>query len=72
MFAQGDFTPLTPEHPSVLAYQRQWKNTTLLCINNFYRKECIWNSPVSLEGYRVLLSNYDDCRPSQSWTPAAL
>lgn len=68
VFAQGDFTPLTPEHPSVLAYQRQWKNTTLLCINNFYRKECIWNSPVSLEGYRVLLSNYDDCRPSQSWT----
>ena len=68
VFAQGDFTPLTPGHPSVLAYQRQWKNTTLLCINNFYRKECIWNSPVSLEGYRVLLSNYDDCRPSQSWT----
>lgn len=68
VFAQGDFTPLTPEHPSVLAYQRQWKNTTLLCINNFYRKECIWNSPVSLEGYRVLLSNYDNCRPSQSWT----
>lgn len=68
VFAQGDFTPLTPEHPSVLAYQRQWKNTTLLCINNFYRKECIWNSPVSLEGYRVLLSNYDDCRPGQSWT----
>lgn len=68
VFAQGDFTPLTPEHPSVLAYQRQWKNTTLLCINNFYRKECVWNSPVSLEGYRVLLSNYDDCRPGQSWT----
>lgn len=68
VFAQGDFTPLTPEHPSVLAYQRQWKNTTLLCINNFYRKECIWNSPVSLEGYQVLLSNYDNCRPSQSWT----
>lgn len=68
VFAQGDFTPLTPEHPAVLAYQRQWKNTSLLCINNFYRKECIWQSPVSLEGYRVLLSNYDDCRPSQSWT----
>lgn len=67
VFAQGDFTPLTPEHPSVLAYRREWQNTTLLCINNFYRKECAWNSPVSLEGYRVLLSNYDDCRPSQSW-----
>lgn len=68
VFAQGDFTALTLEHPSVLAYRREWKNTSLLCVNNFYRKECTWNSPVSLEGYRILLSNYDDCRPSQSWS----
>ena len=68
VFALGDFTPLTPEHPAVLAYQRKWENTELLCVSNFFRKECLWHSPVPLEGYRVLLSNYDDCRPGQSWT----
>ena len=68
VFALGDFTPLTPEHPAVLAYQRKWENTELLCVSNFFRKECLWHSPVPLEGYRVLLSNYDDCCPGQSWT----
>ena len=67
VFAQGDFTPLAPEHPAVLAYRRQWNGTELLCVNNFFRKECIWRCPVSLEGYRVLLSNYGDCRPGQEW-----
>lgn len=67
VFAQGDFLPLTPEHPAVLAYQRRWQNITLLCVNNFYRKECTWHSPVALEGYRVLLSNYSSCNPEQTW-----
>lgn len=67
VFALGDFTPLTPEHPAVLAYARGWKGTSLLCVSNFFRRACTWDSPISLEGYRVLLSNYADCRPSQSW-----
>lgn len=68
VFAQGDFRPLTPEHPSVLAYERRWKGTSLVCVNNFYGKECVWNSPLPLEGYRVLLTNYADCRPAAHWT----
>lgn len=67
VFALGDFAPLTPEHPSVLAYRRRWNGETLLCVNNFFRKECTWTCPESLEGFRVLLSNYPDSAPAQVW-----
>ena len=63
VLAEGDFSPLTPQHPSVLAYCRHWKDETLICVNNFYRRPCSWTSPVSLEGIEVLLSNYPDIKP---------
>ena len=68
VFAQGDFTPLTPDHPAVLAYQRKFAGQELICVSNFYRKECVWQAPVSLDGYRVLLSNYSDSEPKDQWT----
>lgn len=67
VFAFGDFTPLDQQSDSVLAYCRKWKDETLLCINNFYRKPCVWNCPISLEGYQVLLSNYSDTNPQQQY-----
>ncbi len=68
VFAQGDFTPLTPHHPAVLAYQRKIPGQELICVSNFYPKECIWKTPVELDGYRVLLSNYSDSAPQSEWT----
>ncbi|OUP63767.1 alpha,alpha-phosphotrehalase [Pseudoflavonifractor sp. An176] len=68
VFAQGDFTPLTPDHPAVLAYQRKYQGQELICVSNFYRKECVWKAPVELDGYRVLLSNYSDSVPKAQWT----
>lgn len=68
VFAQGDFTPLTPDHPAVLAYQRKYQGQELICVSNFYRKECVWKTPVALDGYRVLLSNYSDREPKAQWT----
>ena len=67
VFAQGDFTPLTPDHPAVLAYQRKYQGQELICVSNFYRKECVWKAPVELDGYRVLLSNYLDSVPQNEW-----
>ena len=67
VFAQGDFTPLTPDHPAVLAYQRKYQGQELICVSNFYRKECVWKAPVALDGYRVLLSNYSDSVPQGEW-----
>ena len=68
VFAYGDFAPVDQKHPSVLAYRREYKGQSLLCVNNFYRAGCRWHCPVSLEGYRVLLSNYSDNAPSADWT----
>ena len=68
VFAQGDFTPLTPDHPAVLAYQRKYQGQELICVSNFYRKECVWKAPVALDGYQVLLSNYSDSVPQALWT----
>ncbi len=67
VFAQGDFRALSQEDPQVLAYQRRWENTSLVCLSNFYRKETTWQAPLDLTGYRVLLSNYPDSIPAQSW-----
>ena len=67
VFAQGDFTPLTPDHPAVLSYQRKYQGQELICVSNFYRKECVWKAPVALGGYRVLLSNYLDSVPQNEW-----
>ena len=62
VISQGDFTPLDPQHPCVLAYRRSWEGTELLCVSNFYRKPCTWKCPVDLEGYQVLLANYPDSK----------
>ena len=67
VISQGDFTPLDPQHPCVLAYRRSWKAESLLCVNNFYRKPCTWTCPAELSDYRVLLSNYPDPRPAPEW-----
>lgn len=67
VFAYGDFAPVDQKHPSVLAYRREYKGQRLLCVNNFYRAACNWHCPVSLEGYRVLLSNYGDSTPTADW-----
>ena len=67
VFAYGDFAPVDQKHPSVLAYRREYQGQSLLCVNNFYRAACNWRCPVSLEGYRVLLSNYGDSTPTADW-----
>ena len=67
VFAYGDFAPVDQKHPSVLAYRREYKGQSLLCVNNFYRAGCRWHCPMSLEGYRVLLSNYSDSTPAADW-----
>lgn len=65
VIAQGDFAPVDQAHPQVLAYRRSLDGTQLYCINNFYRKPCCWRCPESLEGCRVLLSNYPDAKPGE-------
>ena len=67
VLARGDFRPLTPDHPAVLAYQRRLGGSSLVCVSNFFARDCLWRSPLPLEGYRVLLSSYPSSAPSQNW-----
>ena len=61
----GDYRLLLAEHEQVFAYARQWKNETLLVVNNFYREPVtltadeIGMSPEHGKG-GILLSNYAD------------
>ena len=72
VFAYGDFAPVDQKHPSVLAYRREYKGQSLLCVNNFYRAGCRLHCPVSLEGCRVLLSNCSDSAPQRRLDAAPL
>lgn len=56
----GGIKALTPDHASVIAYERKDAHTSLVCINNFFRKSCTWQSPIPLHNYQILLSNYPD------------
>ena len=58
VIANGNFAPLDQEHPAVLAYQRSTQREELLCINNFFRRPCVWRCPKALDSYEILLSNY--------------
>ena len=55
---EGLFHPLLEDHEKVFAYERKYKDESLICINNFFGEETGIDLP--LEGYGILLSNYKD------------
>lgn len=56
VIAKGSYEPLLETHPQVFAYKRSYKNESLIVVNNFYGEDTRIN--LSLDGYKVLLSNY--------------
>ena len=60
VIAFGDIKPLDAKHPSVFAYERTYGDESLLVVCNFYKKEIEWNSGRDLEGYKVILGNYEE------------
>ena len=60
VIAFGDITPLDAKHSSVFAYERTYGEESLLVVCNFYKKELEWNSGRDLEGYKVILGNYEE------------
>ncbi|MYL29488.1 MULTISPECIES: alpha,alpha-phosphotrehalase [Halobacillus] len=59
----GDYQLLTPDHPQVFAYLREWNGEKLLVVNNFYGEDTTFPVPSSVdtqENTEVLVSNYDD------------
>ena len=60
VIAYGDIKPVDRMHPSVFAYERTYKNETLLVICNFYGEEITWTADRDLNGYSTLIANYKD------------
>ena len=60
VIAYGDIRPVDRMHPSVFAYERTYKNETLLVICNFYGEEITWAADRDLNGYSTLIANYDN------------
>lgn len=56
IIAKGSYEPLLSEHTSVFAYKREYENTSMIVLNNFYDTET--KVQLSETGYEEILSNY--------------
>lgn len=65
VIAYGDFKEIDRENRSVIAYERNYQNETLLVISNFYGKEISWTSPSAVSSYKKLLGNYESMLVSE-------
>lgn len=60
VIAYGDFEELDRNHPKVIAYKRTYGTEQLQVIANFYGVNVEWKSSQSLNGFEVLIGNYDE------------
>ena len=60
VIAYGDVQPLDEKHPTVFAYKRTYQDESLLVVSNFYGTETQWNCGIDLEGWKCILSNYQE------------
>ncbi|MBR4162314.1 MAG: alpha,alpha-phosphotrehalase [Solobacterium sp.] len=61
---EGLFYPLLEEDEKIFAYERKYQDESLICVNNFYPETATFTLP--LEGYEVILSNYEDVTVSDT------
>ena len=60
IIAYGDIKPMDAKHSNVFAYERTYGEESLLVVCNFYKNEVKWNTARELNGYEVILGNYQD------------
>jgi len=58
VISDGLYEPMFEDHPQVYAFKRIYNNEEMIVINNFYDKDTNVTLD-SIEGYNVLISNYD-------------
>ena len=62
IIVEGDFRLLLKDHPSIFAYERNWKEERLLVLCNFSGEEVEINEEKlvnSITNSQILLSNYE-------------
>jgi oligo-1,6-glucosidase len=62
IIVKGDFQLLFKDHPSLFAYERNWNGDTILVLCNFGAEDL--KVDLNLEGYHILLSNYENNNPN--------
>ena len=62
MISDGDFNMILEEDDNVLAYTREYKNTQIIVLNNFYGEmaEIKLSEEFFHENNKILISNYKD------------
>ncbi|MDY4678192.1 alpha,alpha-phosphotrehalase [Bifidobacterium tsurumiense] len=58
VIAEGSIEPLAQDHEQVFAYRRELDGHELIVANNFYARDCDWAEAPSVEGFKLVLSNY--------------
>ena len=66
IIVEGDFQLLAKNHPTLFAYERKWKNESLLVLCNFSANELVMEEELTcrIPEYKVLLSNYEAGNPA--------
>lgn len=61
IIVEGDFQLLAKNHPTLFAYERKWKDESLLVLCNFSANELVMEEELTckIPEYKVLLSNYE-------------
>jgi oligo-1,6-glucosidase len=63
IIVEGDFQLLVKDDPALFAYERKWKDESLLVFCNFSGDELTIAKGMNMEGYQVILSNYENSNP---------
>ncbi|RSJ66997.1 Trehalose-6-phosphate hydrolase [Streptococcus oralis] len=59
IISEGSYKPAFEDSQQVYAFERQYKDETLLVLNNFYATEVEIDLPVDYQNGQILLSNYE-------------
>ncbi len=61
VIAYGSYIPILEDNDFVFSYKREYKNESLIVINNFFEKEVEIKLDIEeLEKYRCIITNYDE------------
>ena len=64
VIAYGSICPLAEKHPGVFAYMREYEGHRLLVVNNFYAKECSWESGLDVSRISVYVKQLSERQQS--------
>ena len=65
IISEGSYKPAFEDSKQVYAFERQYKDESLLVLNNFYATEVEIELPAPYQNGQILISNYEDVEVSE-------